>query len=215
MLALALEWSRCPDGVEIYEITPDEGNSLLTRLASQAIKGPRYRYRSDRRVPAVYDAVNLENPIVLHFINTQTDDERRAFFDRFGMGTREGEQSVDDVGTWHGYLAASATLALGGVADVRASTVNNLVGRVSLTPSFDYSGEGGQSRMVMHPKSLNQFMCMEIAVAATNGVSMRMCDHCGKLFFTGPLTGRRSTAKFCSDRCRVAAMRKRNAEAGQ
>jgi hypothetical protein len=43
------------------------------------------------------------------------------------------------------------------------------------------------------------FSCVETA-----------CDHCGGVYWTGHRTGRRSHAKYCSDRCRVAAMRARN-----
>jgi hypothetical protein len=35
------------------------------------------------------------------------------------------------------------------------------------------------------------------------------CNKCGKETWTGHRTGRRSHAKYCSDRCRVAAMRMR------
>jgi len=35
------------------------------------------------------------------------------------------------------------------------------------------------------------------------------CLHCGEVIVTGTGTGRRSSAKYCSDRCRVASMRER------
>jgi hypothetical protein len=62
--------------------------------------------------------------------------------------------------------------------------------------------------------SLETFMIMEIAMAATLGAKLGECDHCGDAFLTGPLTGRRSHAKYCSARCRVAAMRARNQAGG-
>jgi len=37
------------------------------------------------------------------------------------------------------------------------------------------------------------------------------CGYCGVRFLTGPKTGRRSTAKYCSDYHRVAASRLRRA----
>jgi hypothetical protein len=64
--------------------------------------------------------------------------------------------------------------------------------------------------MLLKCSSLTNFMKMEIAMAAMHGAKLATCEHCGAVFLTGPLTGRRSHAKYCSDRCRVAAMRARN-----
>ena len=38
------------------------------------------------------------------------------------------------------------------------------------------------------------------------------CARCGKPFLTGPGTGRRSHRLYCSDSCRVMAMRERQAK---
>ena len=65
--------------------------------------------------------------------------------------------------------------------------------------------------MLLECPHLTQFMTMEIAMIAMHGAKLGTCEHCGAVFLTGPLTGRRSHAKYCSDRCRVAAMRARNA----
>jgi endogenous inhibitor of DNA gyrase (YacG/DUF329 family) len=43
----------------------------------------------------------------------------------------------------------------------------------------------------------------------------RNCAHCGKSFAYGPGTGKRKTARFCSDRCRLGAWNKRRIEEGQ
>ena len=68
-------------------------------------------------------------------------------------------------------------------------------------------------QLTLRAKSLQGLMLMETAFVATNGARVTDCERCGKTFLTGPLTGRRSHAKYCSDRCRVAAMRLRNATA--
>jgi hypothetical protein len=54
---------------------------------------------------------------------------------------------------------------------------------------------------------------LEVRLAAEKGCKLARCANCNDGFLTGPLTGRRSHAKYCSDRCRVAAMRARQAAA--
>ncbi|AWM23719.1 hypothetical protein AOX55_0000439 [Sinorhizobium fredii CCBAU 25509] len=76
-------------------------------------------------------------------------------------------------------------------------------------PSFVHSA--GSMRFVLKADTLYDFMVMEVAAIHEAGAAAASCEHCGKIFLTGPLTGRRSHAKYCSDRCRVAAMRARNA----
>lgn len=72
----------------------------------------------------------------------------------------------------------------------------------------------GAPRLVLETDSLEGFMTLELAAAIEAGVTAVTCDHCDKLFLFGPFTGRRSHGRFCSDRCRVAAMRARNAAKG-
>jgi hypothetical protein len=65
--------------------------------------------------------------------------------------------------------------------------------------------------MLLKCDHLATFMKMETALAATQGAKLGSCGHCEDVFLTGPLTGRRSHAVYCSSRCRMAAMRLRNA----
>jgi hypothetical protein len=83
-----------------------------------------------------------------------------------------------------------------------------------LQPTFDFLGSGQSPRLTLWADTLWQFMIMEIVYAAAAGVRLSRCEHCAKAFLTGAKTGRRSTAKYCSDRHRMAAMRKRNATRG-
>ena len=63
--------------------------------------------------------------------------------------------------------------------------------------------------MLLESTHLAQFMSMELAMIAMHGADFGTCEHCGAIFLTGPLTGQRSHAKYCSDRCRVSVMRAR------
>jgi hypothetical protein len=82
----------------------------------------------------------------------------------------------------------------------------------ALVPTLDLAGKGGAPRMALQSQSLFAFMLMEAAMIAAHGVRLTSCKQCDGAFVTGPLTWRRSHARYCSDRCRVAAMRSRNAD---
>jgi hypothetical protein len=72
----------------------------------------------------------------------------------------------------------------------------------------------GAPRMVLEAATVRDFMALEVATAYEAGAQITACRHCGNSFLFGPYTGRRSHAKYCADRCRVAAMRARNAKKG-
>jgi hypothetical protein len=85
--------------------------------------------------------------------------------------------------------------------------LDDAVPGVKLEPAFHL--EGGKPRMLLQCPDLPSFMRMEIALVALEGAKLATCAHCPNLFITGATTTRRSHAIYCSDRCRVAAMRKR------
>ena len=69
----------------------------------------------------------------------------------------------------------------------------------------------GATRLVLEARNLRAFMALEVASAFEVGAGITHCKHCAVNFLFGPSTGRRSHVKYCSDRCRVAAMRARKA----
>ena len=171
----------------------------------------RSRARSERTIPVTYEVTDLVNPVVVHLMNCRDDKDRQAFVARFGF------LQPDD--GWLGFmpmmerLQERMTIGLVHATPTRPQAniwMNEVAKRVSLKPSFEISSEGGALRLVMHPDSLVSFMALEIALAARGGRRPPPCQHCDKVYLTGPLTGRRSHSKYCADRCRVAAMRKRN-----
>lgn len=170
------------------------------------------RPKSNRFEPITYDIPNLEDPIAIRFINAaKTDADTLAFMARFGLPTKINEAYLPSM-----TLAAKHAKKLLG-ADNEADKVrraNKALEAVTLTPEFDRNGPGGAARLVMHPDTLMDLIQLEIAFAHEAGAVLASCEQCSKHFLTGPLTGRRSHAKFCSDKCRKAAMRKRNMEKG-
>ena len=57
-------------------------------------------------------------------------------------------------------------------------------------------------------QSLCDFLWLEVAAEIANGSVGQQCEFCGSLFNSGPGTGRRADAKFCSDAHRVAFNRR-------
>lgn len=213
MIPVRLHWERPADGVEI---------AIDKKLAAWHLKGDGRvaRMRSERVVQVTYEITNLENPIVLHLINCSSDEERGGFISRFGFLEREGDFLRGFIPGLHiAQLSLADALSLPSLGIAPATDLANIVVQlmgfdVTLRPSFERSGSGGTLGLALHPDSLGSFLAMEIAMAHQMGAVAATCQHCGKIFLTGPMTGRRSHAKYCSDRCRVAAMRKRNAAKG-
>jgi hypothetical protein len=209
---LFLESEKCADGVELI-----------------ALPGELYfESRTDRREPLRLEMENLENPVVVEFINAREDADLLKFFSRFGLlyeaafnddmrvfGERFlAEWNRDYVINKQKELRDWLVRATGPNQADTLRAINESLGQaraIDLTPTFELEAVTGTPRMLLKCEDLMQFMTMEIAMVAMHGVKLGTCEHCGAVFLTGPLTGRRSHAKYCSDRCRVAAMRARNA----
>lgn len=213
MYGLSLEWARCPDGVEIVDLgEPDHRQPIALQQG-----GKRVRYRTVRRENRRYDINNLEFPILLNLVNARDDDARLAFLATFGLlAARDGtEEDWDAFNDWQ--RALENLLWKAGSGDpVRAmQSVNDALSAhtsFALVPSLDLAGGRKVPRLALQPQSLLGLVLMETAMIAANDARTATCQHCGKIFITGPLTGRRSHAVYCRDSCRVAAMRKRHAE---
>jgi hypothetical protein len=213
MQGFRLTTERCPDGVELHD-----GGSGIDETDRE--RGKWFRYRTERRERLQLDIQNLENPAIVQFVNARDEKGLSDFFSTYrlleGGGALEG-------GPAYGHLDAidaqndfrELLENVGGPSQVDAlREINNHVfsfGHNFLEPVFELAGQAGAPRMVLTCDELRAFMTMEAAMIAMNGARVIHCEHCNNIFLIGPLTGRRSHARFCSDRCRVAAMRSRNA----
>jgi hypothetical protein len=157
---------------------------------------------------------NLEDPIVIRFANARDDEARRRFLSDYGLllpGSEVERGEILDTQTYFRRLLAQA----GSGKTEKVSAVNTALAShrgFALAPSLDLAGGTDAVRLSLKPQSLLAFMLMEVAMVALHGARLATCNHCGEMFLTGPLTWRRSHARFHADRCRVAAMRARNAE---
>ena len=220
---LILDWSRCADGVEVYDRGPHELPSSPRATYLQEPDGLWYRPRSKTYVPVHYELNNLEGEhgqaLIVRFVNAHTPDKLAAFFTTYGMIAHAAQQaSAVEVGSHQrGMRKLLQAAGEGGAAAVKAVNAA-LVDAQTYPPVPQLTWSPGESspRFTLRLRSLLSFMRLEALLIAASNARLATCQHDRVLFLTGPLTGRRSHAKFCSDRCRVAAMRARRlAEAKQ
>jgi hypothetical protein len=253
---LAVDIEGCPDGVELVDMTMTggvygPGNWSVDRYSVGAAYGPiedfdwpekrAFRYRTARREPRAWTIDNLENPIVIAFVNATDDEQRLLFFGRYGLGARgdplvwnlmyggtrrsnvgpargiyeysgRGALHYDAVLKQQSYFRELLQSASGPDHATAMEAINStLSSEIALHPTFHLAGPRGTPQLLLKCAFLHHFMLMEVAMIVANGVRVAECEQCHTLFCTGPLTWRRSHARFCSDRCRVAAMRARQA----
>jgi hypothetical protein len=209
-LTLRLKATRCPDGVELVhrETYPDIGWPRYGR------SGPDwFSYRSARKDEFAQDAIDLENALVVRFVNATDDAKRITFLSRFGLpGDVLAEEGFVGIG-----IAEPRNIVLGrqrvlrrllqdaGSSDTaRATKAANEALRHGRPDSMSLELGG---RRVWTMRCLMDFMYAEIVATVENEARLGSCKRCGCLFLYGKGTGRRETAKWCGASCRVGAHR--------
>jgi hypothetical protein len=202
MYRLTLQWTRCPDGVELFDYYGGR----------QGPVGPRYRYLSAKRGTTRYDLDDFRRPIVLAFVNARRPPALKEFFTQFGL-LHEGQSeiSVEEAVRIQKEVRRSL-YCICAQKRIDARTMANRflsAGQVLLIPSLERRGGQAKARLTLRSRTLIGFMAMEIAMLAAEGAELTSCQRCGGWFCTGYATGRRWTGVYCSLRCRVAAHRAR------
>ncbi|RWL87718.1 MAG: hypothetical protein EOR67_16095 [Mesorhizobium sp.] len=207
MVRIRLNWRRFPEGEQVQFNDPIE--------ALQALKDHRLDLVTYELNDLAGSAASPESPIVMHLMNARDDAALDAFRKRFGPLT---DPLVEGGNSWLTMKEARERfdlyLRIAPPRPNRIGLVNDLMASVSLRPQVHFLDGAQTPQIVLMAESLYDFMLMEVATIHQVGATVTDCSHCRKLYLTGPLTGRRSHAVYCSDRCRVAAMRARNAEKG-
>ena len=211
MYGFSVQINRCPDGVELVTLPAIHGAGIASSRPELTV----FSYRTDRRESDVLEFVDLENPVVIDFANATDDERRLGFFDRFGLTVPEPWVVYEQV--LQNQMALLKWLQIAGGKDLAAAmaAVNNAFAGsrgLNLRPSMRLAGPRSSPHIHLRAPSLLIYMFLEMATAVALGARVAACEKCGRVFLTGPLTGRRSHAQYCSDRCRVAAMRARNRE---
>jgi hypothetical protein len=217
---MILQWTRCPDGVELvgYEGASPRPTGSVSSIdqALHPLGQQRFRSRSQRIEPIERRLSDLEDPLVLRYLNARDDSALEKLFSRFGLPHDFGTYQRDPLAMDRGdVLRQQRTFELllrracGGAKSVHTLD-SYLIEKSELSGRLLRDPETNSLRVAFQAPYPNEFMLWEIVSAAVNGAELATCEHCGVLFLTGSLTGRRSHARYHADKCRVAAMRARN-----
>jgi hypothetical protein len=96
----------------------------------------------------------------------------------------------------------------GNINDAVETFRNNALPEISnVYPDIEF--RNGKPTLTLPIATPYGFMLMETALVMTGGSQVARCSKCGTIYVTGSGTGRRGTALYCSNRCRVAAQRSR------
>ena len=174
--------------------------------------------------------LDLKTPLFVELINCGTVQDRMRFVREYGeidgshLPFASGPAASLAV-AFAESLAATAEFLLAAGADEPAPgntrkaflrmTNAALLHGALIQPRLEV--HEGAPRFVLDAPNLATFMAMELATAVEAGARTRRCNaerhgaRCDKLFLYGPLTGRRSDREYCSNNCRLIALRARNA----
>jgi hypothetical protein len=169
---------------------------------------PLHVYREGGTL-SLYRPLDLLSSIYAEFSKVRSADDVLYFIERFGPLTRDGldiskGELVDGV-LAHSDAMRDLFIVLSGdrarraklIADLRTSPFAEL----DITLELDPASEDLKLRLC--PTSLLDAIWLQAAQELSSGAAVRQCQHCGDWFETGPQTGRRSDAKFCSDEHRI------------
>lgn len=201
MNPVILKWKRALGGVKTVEA---EAVTFVNRTATKL-----FVWSGEGFEEYEVKVTDLENPLALMFINAWREKKLAAFLSKFGL-LRHQPMYDADVELTAEELAMRLVYSTNHDAmKQNVRWVNTLLEHTALKVSFDWNDDAPTGRLVLRPDTLLDFMALEIALAHEVGAVTTECEHCGKVYLTGPLTARRSHSKFCADRCRVAAARRR------
>jgi hypothetical protein len=196
MISILYDTERCLDGLKLVD--------------------GFFRPLSERREPVHVVTADLDDPVVLQFVNARDEDALVQFMSKYSAGDlytqedppqtmfapRLGATKIADM---RDYLRRK--LASTGSSDQVEALVALSEPRIETKATFHL--RDGKAQMLLRCHHLLDFMRMEVATIAVEGAKLVTCGYCGNYFPTGPATSRRTDAQYCSDKCRVAAMRAR------
>jgi hypothetical protein len=144
------------------------------------------------------------------FAKLRSADDVLYFVEGYGPLTKDGLDTskgelVDGV-LAHADAMRDLFIFLSGDRARRAKVISDLqvspFAELEVTLELDPATEDLKLRLC--PTSLLDSIWLQAAQELSSGAAVRQCRHCGDWFETGPRTGRRADAKFCSDEHRIA-----------
>lgn len=211
MWSLELNTVVCPDGVEIVDNQHPSDRKLTlaqqTISAGDAGHGRRFVCKSKQRQPKTLTLDDLVEPVSVELLNATDDEQLCGFFARFGMIDSDCSPIAYDTVEMLRFQVDALLLRR------NPDMVNKALARrvAVITPQL----VGDPLTIRLYASDLVGFMTMEASAACELGCDVIACEQCGIKFMVGSHTGRRSSARFCSDYCRNKALRGRNRDDAQ
>lgn len=227
--SLSLDWTRCPDGVEVYDNVHsglDSSGYIPSWL--EPITGEYVRFKSEAYEIIHFESTSHLDSLVLKFASADTKEKLLRFLSNYGMPSicKPHEEIPDEKAdfVYSAYEEYIQTRFRTGesLAEIRSAQVKLLKlfqsGSVkNFTDQFSAGVEmtmpvpekGQRPGLMLHPNDLFQFMKIEAALIVCGPSEVKTCSHCSDLFAKGGEKAKRTDSKYCSPRCRLAAHRLR------
>jgi hypothetical protein len=221
MYGLAVEIERCLDGVELVELPPPYSPDRTLAGGGSHPAAPKsetpliFRHRTARTESTRLEFTNLESTAVIKFLNAGNDERLRSFLEQFGLTVPGSQVFRSDVLQSQAQFRHLLETTNIGSPIVALNTANKIIADYKgseLLPVWHLAGQHGAPHVILQGKSLLGYMLMEVANVAAYGARLAACEKCGAAFLTGKMTWRRAHSVYCSDRCRMAALRARKAQ---
>lgn len=217
MILISLDWQHPRDGVEIIPAMDAVSAAGSVPILAD---GEYIRCKTDRFSPISLRVSELSSPYAMRLINARTNEDFANFVRGTGIPEplgynhdHRGEYVStlihlrDDLDDGMHLLNKSDEAA-------RVAWAEEHLHHSSFYPSFEWDEGPRRQRLVFKPSTLGDLMRCEVALAIEAGAKLHHCERCGSAFLTGHMTGRRVSAVYCTDKCRMQALRARNAAKG-
>jgi len=218
MNAISFETSRCRDGYRI----------VLRPPGKKGGRRPYYLVATSDRFERLAPLDNFPALFAILADTPANPEGLRKFADNFGLldsgtATNATKQSVPNM-LHHQWVLKRALaafekednhelmrlLAEGKKEGSHSSLTITLPGAAVGLAQVELRMEAGNKlEAVIVPSSLIQAIWTQFLLHAASNAQLLRCEHCAKPFVVGSGTNRRSTAKYCSNACKVAAFKAR------
>ena len=191
---------------------PLKSKAIAAVLLSEAFPAgePQRVARGGGKLDAIGPLDKFETLYRIFAEKARTAEGVLNFVQRYGSLTLEGRDPakgdsvplvIDHAQAMHHLLTAYATGGKKKLIGLLASP-RPRISRIEVELLSDALTEKLELRLSVH--SLIDGLWLQFGQAISGGTHLQQCQHCQELFETGPGSGRRLDAKFCSDEHRIA-----------
>jgi hypothetical protein len=202
-LAIELEWWRDPGGYRLVERTRRAGGTFLSGLADTQ---ERLIVRGGGELRPYHPLAEFPGLFSVFANKARNADGVLEFIGLFGPLTEGGLKRGEDVARCIEHANAmwrwiDAGRGAGGqLPQLIGQGIN--FGKVKTVLTVNPLTRAPRVRLTA--ESLRSALWLQLAQALSRGLPLQLCEYCGTLFESGPGSGRRLDAKFCSDQHRIA-----------